>query len=155
MLPSPFLGFCSLVDRCISLKRHRPSWVVLTSFTVEGRIMVPRRPGKVHIQSSEPVICYENESVTRLVCPTLRDSMDCSPPGSSVHGILQVRTPVDCHFFLQGIFLIQGLNLGLLHCREIPFHLSHQRSHDKLYHVVKGSGRLIKLTVLIQEIIIM
>ena len=22
-------------------------------------------------------------------CPTLRNSMDCSPPGSSVHGILQ------------------------------------------------------------------
>ena len=25
-------------------------------------------------------------------CPTLLDSMDCSPPGSSVHGILQART---------------------------------------------------------------
>ena len=24
-------------------------------------------------------------------CPTLCDAMDCSPPGSSVHGILQVR----------------------------------------------------------------
>ena len=22
-------------------------------------------------------------------CPTLHDSMDCSPPGSSVHGVLQ------------------------------------------------------------------
>ena len=25
-------------------------------------------------------------------CPTLWDSMDCSPPGFSVHGILQART---------------------------------------------------------------
>ena len=25
-------------------------------------------------------------------CPTLHDPMDCSPPGSSVHGILQART---------------------------------------------------------------
>ena len=25
------------------------------------------------------------------LCPTLCDSMDCSPPGSSVHGILQTR----------------------------------------------------------------
>ena len=25
-------------------------------------------------------------------CPTLLDPMDCSPPGSSVHGILQART---------------------------------------------------------------
>ena len=24
-------------------------------------------------------------------CPTLRDPVDCSPPGSSVHGILQAR----------------------------------------------------------------
>ena len=24
-------------------------------------------------------------------CPTLRDPMDCSPPGSSVHGIFQIR----------------------------------------------------------------
>ena len=26
------------------------------------------------------------------LCPTLRDPMDCSPPGSSVHGISQART---------------------------------------------------------------
>ena len=26
------------------------------------------------------------------LCPTLRNPMDCSPPGSSVHGILQART---------------------------------------------------------------
>ena len=24
-------------------------------------------------------------------CPTLRDTMDCSPPGSSIHGIFQAR----------------------------------------------------------------
>ena len=24
-------------------------------------------------------------------CPTLHDPMDCSPPGSSIHGILQAR----------------------------------------------------------------
>ena len=27
-------------------------------------------------------------------CPTLCDPMDCSPPGSSVHEILQARVPV-------------------------------------------------------------
>ena len=25
------------------------------------------------------------------LCPTLHDPMDCSPPGSSVHGIFQAR----------------------------------------------------------------
>ena len=29
---------------------------------------------------------------------------------------------VDCHFLLQGIFLTQGLNLYLLHCRQILYH---------------------------------
>ena len=29
-------------------------------------------------------------SMTQL-CPTLCDPMDCSPPGCSVHGILQAR----------------------------------------------------------------
>ena len=34
----------------------------------------------------------------------------------------------DCHFFLQEIFPTQGLNLGLLHCRQMLYHLSHQGS---------------------------
>ena len=32
------------------------------------------------------------------------------------------------HFLLQ-IFPTQGLNLGLLHCRQMLYHLSHQGSH--------------------------
>ena len=31
-----------------------------------------------------------------------------------------------CHSLLQGIFPTQGLNLGLPHCRQILYHLSHQ-----------------------------
>ena len=38
------------------------------------------------------------------------------------------NTGVGCYSFLQGIFLIQGLNSGLLHCRQILYHLSHQES---------------------------
>ena len=37
-------------------------------------------------------------------------------------------TGMDCHFLLQGIFLTQGSNPGLLHCRQILYHLSHQES---------------------------
>ena len=33
----------------------------------------------------------ESESEVAQSCPTLRDPMDCSLPGSSVHGIFQVR----------------------------------------------------------------
>ena len=35
---------------------------------------------------------------------------------------------VGCHFLLQGIFPTQILNLGLLHCRQILYCLSYQRS---------------------------
>ena len=35
---------------------------------------------------------YESESEVARSCPTLCDPMDCSPPGSSVYGILQART---------------------------------------------------------------
>ena len=35
---------------------------------------------------------------------------------------------MDCHFLLKGIFPNQGLNLGLLHCRQTLYHLSHQGS---------------------------
>ena len=59
-------------------------------------------------------------------CPTLYDPVDCSPPGSSVHGILQAKnTGVGGHALLQGIFLTQGSNpslLQLLHCRQILDH---------------------------------
>ena len=33
----------------------------------------------------------ESESEVVQSCPTFSDPMDCSPPGSSVHGIFQAR----------------------------------------------------------------
>ena len=30
-----------------------------------------------------------------------------------------------CHFLLQGIFLIQGLDPGLLHCKQMLYHLNY------------------------------
>ena len=50
------------------------------------------------------------------LCPILYNLMDCSPPGSSVHGILQERIlEWVTHALLQGIFLTQELNPSLLH----------------------------------------
>ena len=63
------------------------------------------------------------------LCPTLWDSMDCSPPDSSVHGDSPGKnTGVGCQALLQGIFPTQGSNSGLPHCRRILHHLSHQAS---------------------------
>ena len=50
---------------------------------------------------------------------TLCYPMDCSLPGSSLHGILQARVlEWVAIFLLQGIFPTQGSNLGLLHSRQ-------------------------------------
>ena len=38
-----------------------------------------------------PSPVHESESEVAESCPTLRDPMNCSPPGSSVHGIFQAR----------------------------------------------------------------
>ena len=38
------------------------------------------------------------------------------------------KTGVDCHFLLQGIFLIWASNPGLLHCRQILYRLSYKGS---------------------------
>ena len=35
------------------------------------------------------------------------------------------NTGLGCHFLLQGILLTQGLNPGLLHCRQTLHHLSY------------------------------
>ena len=53
-------------------------------------------------------------------CLTLCDLMDCTLPGSSVHGDTpRKNTGVVCHALLQGIFPTQGSKPGVLHCRQI------------------------------------
>ena len=70
------------------------------------------------------VLCWAAQS-----CQTLCNPMDCSLPDSSVHGNSPGKnTGVGCHDLLQGIFLTQGLNPGLLHCRQTLYHPSHQGS---------------------------
>ena len=55
-------------------------------------------------------------------CPTLCDPRDCSLPGSSSPWDFPGNsTGVDCHFLLQGIFPTQGLNPGVLHCRQMLY----------------------------------
>ena len=49
------------------------------------------------------------------------DPMGCSPPWNSPGK----NTWVGSHFLLQGIFWTQESNLGLSHCRQILYHLSH------------------------------
>ena len=47
---------------------------------------------------------------------------------------------VGCHPLLQRIFLTQGSNPGLLHCKQIVYHLSHQGSHQLQKHIFIANG---------------
>ena len=70
-------------------------------------------------------ICF---SVLYLVhsCSTLCNPMKCSLPGSSIHGDSPGKnTGVGCHALFQEIFLTQGSNPVLSHCRQILYCLSH------------------------------
>ena len=57
----------------------------------------------------------------------VQSPVDCSPPGSSVHGTLQARI-LEWVGILLGIFPTQGPNMGLPHCGQILYPLSHLRS---------------------------
>ena len=61
-------------------------------------------------------------------CPTLWDPMDCSLPGSSVMEFSRQEYWSGLLSLLQGIFQTQGSNLGLLHYRQILYHLNHFRN---------------------------
>ena len=72
---------------------------------------------------------HKGAFTTTQSCLTLCNPVVYNPPGSSVHGDSPGKNSgVGCHALLQQIFPIQGLNLGLSHCRWILHHLSHQGS---------------------------
>ena len=74
-------------------------------------------------------------------CPTPYDRRDCGPPGYSVHGDSPGKnTEVGCHALLQVIFPTQGWNLGVVHGRQILYHLSHWENPEKdlVGHVKRG-----------------
>ena len=63
--------------------------------------------------------------VKSLSCSTLCDPVDCSLPGSSVHGIFQARI-----LEWVAISFSRGSSWprDCLHCRQTLYHLSHQES---------------------------
>ena len=83
-------------------------------------------------------------------CPTLCDPVDCSLPGSSVHGILQARILEWVAISFSRDLSDQGSNLGLPHCRQTLYHLSHQGSRKgglKLWNREKCFSFLLSCSV--------
>ena len=84
---------------------YSKSWIFLNS--VSEPFLAPEYPFVHLIPIPSSLLCV----LVAQLCPTLCNLIDCSSPGSSVHGIVQARnTGVGCHALLQGIFPTQGLN---------------------------------------------
>ena len=69
------------------------------------------------------------------VCPTLCNPMDCCPPGSAVHGILQARILEWVAAPLPGALPDPGIELiylHLLHRRQVLYPLNHLGSPSSI-----------------------
>ena len=55
--------------------------------------------------------CMKGKSESEVVqsCPTLRDPMDCSPPGSSIDGIFQASALEWAAIAFSGSYLMKGI----------------------------------------------
>ena len=75
-----------------------------------------------------PIMCCVLCLVAQA-CQTLCDPIDSNSPGYSVHRDSPGQnTGVGCQALLHEIFLIQGLNPGLPHCRWVLYCLRHHGS---------------------------
>ena len=144
-----YMHACSVAELCMTLRPHWPGssvrgilqarileWVAI-SFSMgssqtrdQTHIYCIGRRILYHCTTREVVILYIVVKVlVAESCPILCDPMDCSPwgllcpwnsPGKN--------TGVGSHSLLQAIFPTQESYPGLLHCRQIYYHLSHQGS---------------------------
>ena len=74
--------------------------------------------------------CYLLQCFSCLVVSDSCNPMGCMQPARLLcpWDSPDKNNGVGCHFLLQGIFPIQELNLGLLHCRQIVYQLSYKGS---------------------------
>ena len=110
------------MEYCSTIKNNEigpfsVTWIYLEILIVSE--VTPRKKEKQYMMSLIVKVFIT------LLSPTLCNPMDCSlcpwnSPGKN--------TGVDSHSLLQRIFLTQGSNSGLQHCRQILYCLSHQRS---------------------------
>ena len=88
-----YSGLENSMDSIVLLLLSCFSHVPLCAMSVRSPI-----PGILQAKNTE-VGCHfllqcmkvKSQSEVTQSCPTLSDPMDCSPPGSSIHGIFQIR----------------------------------------------------------------
>ena len=88
-------GITNPVDVLLLLSRFSRVGLCATPETVATRLSCPwDSPGKntgMGCHFLPQCMKVKSESEVTQSCHTLSDPMDCSPPGSSIHGIFQAR----------------------------------------------------------------
>ena len=106
---------------------HRFHFKTSKSFQFEGSLLFLISS---FMNYSPPGMCSGLCFITPS-CLTLHDPMDCSLPGSSVHGDSPGKnTEMSCYVFLLGICLTQGSNTGLHDWRGIFYNLSYHETQE-------------------------
>ena len=90
--------------------------------------VIPVQPDSPWPQKSLCAASWWGEVSVRQPCPTLCDPMDGSPPGSSVHGILQARTLEWVATPFIGSSRPRDRTQASCLCRQILYCVSHQGS---------------------------
>ena len=122
------------------------SWHYIHSLPSTNAALLIHNQPSIHLDSFFSVTMMylslvKSESVS---CSVLSDSLRPHEPSRLLcpWNFLGKKNGVGSHSILQGIFPTQALNLGLLHCRQILYHLCHQgnplKPHLILYQILSS-----------------
>ena len=129
-----YLGLNSILCGCVTGSAKH--WLLvggICKLTVRGHSQLQQAAcSSLHIclsfqspkwREDTPVRHYGGDGLVTKSCPTLPTPWTLRQWDS-----LDKNTGVHCHFLLQGIFLTQELNPGLLHYRQILYQLNYEES---------------------------
>ena len=125
----PIIYFGLYIVPTFSISHLRPIYWILSDFVVLVCISNVLKRLRISLCVYLLFIVEISQS-----CPTFCDPMDCTcqaPLSMEFSRLLcpwnfpGKNTGEGCHSLSQGIFLTQGLNLCLLHCRQILYQLSY------------------------------
>ena len=149
----------------------KSAWQLLSYYSqyshIGSKVKLPNIFSALFCQ--ENIIHTFNEGCGWILVPAFTlesESVSCSVVSDSLrpHGLYPARllcpwdspnknTGVCCHSVLQGIFPTQGSNLGLLHCRQILYRLSHQGSPRGLSKGIKfKTSETLQMTINLAEL---
>ena len=119
------------VDVCIHsgiLAIKKNEWMPFVVTWIDLEIIIPSELSQIDKDKYHLISRMGMHAKSLQSCPTLCDPVDCSHQTPLSMEFPGKNTGVGCHFLLQGIFLTQRSNPGLLHWQANSLPLSHQGS---------------------------